>query len=280
MLEKTAPLPDSDIDQLLLDIVGIKQLLFCRLLLSHATLLPAALKASSVEDFLSDKDIADADLRDLCLKIECPGLQEIRDACADFGREEEDEDKEDEDDNDEDDWTDVHTDEDDGVPSRTYTRARLAKQGLTTHRHRKSWAPEREKQLEARRQIPQSFMEQTSKTNTQTFIDFGDVDTEGKFMPKMTRVNVCGRNIHNYPSEKSVPRRGWLQFSVIAKESHLYDVIQLCRSWEEFWELNVLVNFQYFPAAHSLIWKGDQFRSQLLQLVSMHFLMFRETLMP
>ncbi|KAI1444975.1 hypothetical protein F5Y02DRAFT_408701 [Annulohypoxylon stygium] len=68
------------------DIKEIKLLLFCRLLLSHASLLPAAIRASSVEEFLNDPDIAGSDLRDICLKVERPSLQDIRDACADLMR--------------------------------------------------------------------------------------------------------------------------------------------------------------------------------------------------
>ena len=84
--DKTAPIPDEDIDQLLEELAEIKLLLFCRLLLSHATVLPSALRAASVAEFLDDKEISDTDLRDLCLKMDNPGLQNIRDACADFGR--------------------------------------------------------------------------------------------------------------------------------------------------------------------------------------------------
>lgn len=57
-------------------------------------MLPAALKAANVEEFLSDKEVGDTDLRDLCLKMDNPGLQEIRDACADLGRGEEEDDDE------------------------------------------------------------------------------------------------------------------------------------------------------------------------------------------
>jgi len=60
--------------------------LFCRLLLSHATLLPAVLKANSVEEFLNDQEISTTDLRDLCLRMEKPDLQDIRDTCADLAR--------------------------------------------------------------------------------------------------------------------------------------------------------------------------------------------------
>ena len=58
-------------------------------------MLPAALRAATVEDFLNDKDVSDTDLRDLCLKMDNPELQEIRDACADLGRGAEDSEDED-----------------------------------------------------------------------------------------------------------------------------------------------------------------------------------------
>ena len=82
--DKTAPIPDEEIDKLLEEIAEIKLLLFCRLLLSHATVLPAAIRAHNLEEFLGDKEVTDADLRDLCLKMDSPGLQEIRDACVDL----------------------------------------------------------------------------------------------------------------------------------------------------------------------------------------------------
>lgn len=83
---RTAPLPEEDIDKLISDIAEIKALLLCRTLLSHATLLPAALRATSVEGFIDDPSISHTDLRDLCLKVEQPKFQELRDACADFAR--------------------------------------------------------------------------------------------------------------------------------------------------------------------------------------------------
>ena len=273
--ERTAPLPDREIDQLLLDIAEIKKLLLCRLLLSHAALLPAALKAASVEDFLNNKSIADADLRDLCLKMESPGLQEIRDACADLSRGDEKEDETEDDLQSAEYAEDIDTDRDDeeneqaGNRSLGIRRRIMPRRAFGSRALPHSWAPDREKRMQKRRHIPQSFLENFQEDKKNTLIDFGDLNAEGKFKPRKMKVKVCGRYIYNYPSERSVPRRGWLQFSIIAKDSHLYDVIKLCRSWDEFWELNVLVNFRYFPAAHWLIWKGDQSRQQLLQLVSM-----------
>ena len=58
----SAPLPDEEIDRLLEEITEIKQLLFCRMILSHASLLPAALRARSVEEFLGDGEVSLADL--------------------------------------------------------------------------------------------------------------------------------------------------------------------------------------------------------------------------
>ena len=71
----------------------IKHLLFNRLLLSHAGLLPIAIQADSVEDSLNDADVKDADQRDVCMKMENPRPQEVRDACAEPFRNE-DENKE------------------------------------------------------------------------------------------------------------------------------------------------------------------------------------------
>ncbi|MCJ1443476.1 MAG: hypothetical protein MMC23_003974 [Stictis urceolatum] len=93
--DKTSPLRNDEIDRLLAQIPEIKQLLLCRLLLAHATLLPAALRANSIEDFLADEEVTNVDLRDLTLKIEQPGRQELRDACADLHRPENEESTED-----------------------------------------------------------------------------------------------------------------------------------------------------------------------------------------
>lgn len=78
LLKRTAPLKDQDISQLITDITEIKMLLFCRQVMAHSALLPVALQANSVEDFLSDPSIADSDLRDLCLQVEQPSLQALR----------------------------------------------------------------------------------------------------------------------------------------------------------------------------------------------------------
>lgn len=84
--EKTAPMTNDEVETLINDIKEVKLLLFCRLVLAQASMLPAALRATSVEAFLSDAQVAESDLRDLCLKVEEPTLQHVRDACADFAR--------------------------------------------------------------------------------------------------------------------------------------------------------------------------------------------------
>ncbi|KAL8800251.1 MAG: hypothetical protein Q9182_005307 [Xanthomendoza sp. 2 TL-2023] len=263
--DKTAPVPDEEIDRLLVDMAEIKHLLFCRLLLSQATVLPAAIRASSVDEFLSDPEVTDTDLRDLALKLDNPGLQEIRDACADLGRGDEEEDG-------------GHGELDEEIAlDRTEERLkRLGFRDIGCKRDGlpRSWAPEREKQAakgKSERQAlpflsgnPITGGEEEGKP--QTMIDFGDFDDERKLTSKRMRVRICGRYIYNYPSERAVSRGSWLQFCLIAKDSDLHDAIKLCRHWDEFFALNILAIFQYFPAAKWLVWKGDHRRKQLLQL--------------
>jgi len=92
-----------------------------------------------------------------------------------------------------------------------------------------------------------------------------------------------GKYMYNFRSEKSLGRGGWYHFAVIAKDSDLYDVsvpnlimkivltvlqaIELCRNWNEFFELNILCVHHYFPAAKWTVWVGDLLRQQLLTLV-------------
>ncbi|KAH0050662.1 hypothetical protein KCU86_g23902, partial [Aureobasidium melanogenum] len=52
LTDKTFPLADDEVDTLMQQIPDIKQLLFCRLLLGYASLLPAALRAENVDEFL------------------------------------------------------------------------------------------------------------------------------------------------------------------------------------------------------------------------------------
>lgn len=252
---KTVSLPDDEINRLLAEIYEIKHLIFCRLLLSYASLLPAALRADSVDEFLNNKEIPYADLRDLCRKMEDPGLQEIRDACADLARnEEEDSDGE----------GDVSEDEDKSGNRKLKVRDMFRPRKLP-----RSWVSKRERQLKKHRKARGRLKEQSDALGDEVgaFIDFGAFDDEDQYKAKKMRIKVCGRSIYNYRSEKSMSRRGWLHFCIIAKNSNLYDAIQLCRNWDEFFELNILACFRYFPAANWLSWVGDQLRQQQLLLV-------------
>lgn len=61
-------------------------------------------------------------------------------------------------------------------------------------------------------------------------------------------------------------RGGWLQFSVIAKDCSLFQAVHLARSWDEFFELNILTLNHYFPAAHWASWMKSITVEQLLQV--------------
>lgn len=229
--DKTPSLPDDEIDRLLEEVTEIKHLLFGRRLLSHASLLPAAIRASSVEEFLDDGDVDSASLQDLSLELESLGLQEVHDAYADLLR------------------SDGESEGNEAEEEAT-TEVSKKKPSRWDWRHHdagpKIWKSKREKQSQKRRQKQQEVMKESSADTTEvSYIDFGDNEEEG---PKSQKMRV------NYPSEKAMKHGGWLHFCIIAKGSDLYDAIQLCRSWDEFFELNVLAIFQFFPASSWLLW--------------------------
>lgn len=223
---KTAPMTDEDIESVVKDITEIKVLLFCRLLLAQASMLPAALRATSVPEFLHDSGIAESDLRDLCLKVEKPSLQEIRDACADFARgddvDDEDEEEVDEDYEDE-------SFEDLLLEDRRYHNL-----------HSHDWL----------------FDKVMKKVGAKP----------RKKKKRKTKVTICGKSIWNHSSEKAMSRDGWLQFSIMAKDCDLKHAIQLCRNWNEFSELNLLTHWQYFPASNWASWGGNRLTEQLQDL--------------
>lgn len=230
---RTAPMTDDEIESAVKDIREIKLLLFCRLLLAQASMLPAALRSNSVEEFLNDADIVDSDLRDLCLKLEDPSLQQIRDACADFARgndaEEEAEDMSDESD----------TEDEDGD---TFADM-MADHDRYAHLHTDDWLPEK--------LFPDEL--KPLKENTRS-------------SSQKIRVNLCGKSVWNHASEKAMSRDGWLQFSIIAKDCDLKHAIQLCRNWAEFSDLNLLTHWQYFPASNWASWGTNRLIQQLQEL--------------
>lgn len=59
------------------------------------------------------------------------------------------------------------------------------------------------------------------------------------------RIKVCGRWIYNYPPEAKMSRRGWFQFAVLTGAS-ISTAASLCKSWQEFYELNILSLNGYF----------------------------------
>ncbi|WZH49461.1 Mfs allantoate protein [Fusarium acuminatum] len=231
--DKTAPMGDDEIESLIQDIREIKLLLFCRLVLVQASLLPAALRAASVDEFLNDTSVAESDLRDLCLKVAEPTLQDIRDACADFACG----DKENEE-------PSVEDDDDDGDES---LEDLLKGDSKYQHLHTSDWFRER-------------VMKQSESSGKKKKIK------KSRRSKARTKVTICGKSIWNHSSENAMSRDGWLQFSVMAKDCDLKHAIQLCRNWSEFSDLNLLALWQYFPASNWTSWVYDRFMQQLQQL--------------
>ncbi|KAM5360707.1 hypothetical protein ACJZ2D_013585 [Fusarium nematophilum] len=172
--EKTAPMTTDEIEQAVTDIKEIKLLLFCRLLLAQASLLPAAVRASGVREFLNDAEVAEADLRDLCLKFLAKSEKNMKGS-----------------------------------------KRKSRKKNKSRHK---------------------------------------------------TKVTICGKSIWNHASEKAMSRDGWLQFSIMAKDCHLRNAIQLCRNWAEFSDLNFLTLWQYFPASNWNSWGSNRLIQQLQEL--------------
>ena len=255
LANKTACLPDDEIDVLLKEVSEIKHLLFCRLLFSHAGLLPVAIRADSVEEFLNDADVKDADLRDICLKMENPRPQEVRDACADLFRNE-------------DENRDIGT---------CQGELQYANAGDTTRKVRtpaqhnerddlKPWMPKRSRKVKKEDDSRKNVFGRTVGPTEVRDIDFRVVDDQAEYGGQRIRVKICGRYIYNYPSEKSMSRGGWLHFCLIAKDSDLSDALKLCRKWDEFFELSILALYQYFPAANWISWATDREQTQLVTL--------------
>lgn len=235
--DKTPPMDDDEIETLMQDIKEIKLLLFCRLLLSHASLLPAALQATSVEDFLNDTKITEADLRDMCLKVEQPSLQDIRDACADLlrGDEPETEDKK------EDEYEDLSF-EDIILQDRRYSR------------------------LQGPAWFYDNLLAQRSKLLGEPVTSLRELLNLVPEQPEKTKIQICGKSIWNYSSESSMSREGWLQFSVLAKGCDIRKAVLLCRNWDEFSQLNFLASWQYFPASNWVSFGTDRLTKQLHDL--------------
>ena len=264
ILDRMPGIPPTETDKLMNEIAEIKHFLLCRLLLKDAVLLPAAQKAASLDEFFNDTEVKTQDLRDLCLKLEEPQLQDIRDACADFFRVDEEE---------------PDIDSDSG--STTDSEDDFYEQAENSDRHRKHplpnfWQSKREKRLKEdkaeKKALGQTMLQglETSDEHGKpgARINFGEIDDVEEFKKTNLRVRICGRNIYNYPKQSSMSRRGWFHFSIVAKDCSIWKAVELCKSWDEFFELNVLSLHVYFPSPQWGEWAGDMVRSQFLQFVS------------
>jgi hypothetical protein len=247
-------IPGEEVEKILEEVAEIKSLLLCRLLLSYAAMLPAALRAESVQAFMADNDVKTADLRDVCLRFERPTLQEVRDACADFFRGEDE--SEDESNN------GMDNDGEDDPDTKGLMK-------FHSKHISEKWRSEHEEKIDSHARTRGMISEAD-----RALVDFGVVNDEGKFQQRKIRIKLCGKHIYNYPSTGSVPRAGWLHYSVVTKNSSLFDAIELCRNWGEFWELNVLTVFNYFPSPKWEQWGGDRLQTQLLQLGFIPYLRF------
>lgn len=196
---KTITFPDDEIEQLLTQVSEIKHLLFCRLLLGHATLLPAALRANNVLEFLGDPEVSTSALRDICLKMDRPDLQDIRDACADLFRSE--------DEVDEDTISKMRQIDGDSHAGKKKLLPWKKKRGELPDK----WVPNREKQA----------MGKMLPDVGGSAVDFGEGGDQTKLSRKKIRVKICGRHIWNYPSDRAMNRGGWLQFCILAKDSRV-----------------------------------------------------------
>lgn len=264
---KTVTFPEDQIASLQDEIFQIKHFLFCRLLLGHAALLPAALRANSVEEFLVDEEVTAGALRDLCLKMENPGLQEIRDACADLFRSEDEADE---------DVEEPQEQQDDRDKLKKPFDIPVFKREKQKGDLPDKWVPKREQAKKAAEAMGAMPTVEAMLGGEGGAVDFGKT----KDSPTRTRkikVRICGRTIWNYPSNKAMNRGGWLHFCILAKESNLHDAIALCRHWDEFFELNILAIWGYFPGKNWAEWVGNRWRQQMLQL---GFIVYFESAMP
>ncbi len=262
--EGMPPMTANEADRLVGEIAEIKSYLFCRLLLNNAVLLPAAIKADSLDEFFKDIEVKTQDLRDLCLRLEQPQLQEIRDACADFFRKDDEPSEQEE----------AASDDEDSEPENEPRTSFKVKEKRHKHHLPSVWRSKQEKALKAPepedgaglRQMLDNLPDMNDSNGAA--IDFGVIDDKGEFQKSKMRVRICGRYIYNYPRKGSMKRAGWLHFSIIARGCSLGKAAGLCKTWDEFHELNILTLYRYFPSPEWLIWNGGMMNQQFLQVVS------------
>lgn len=186
-------IPTAEAARLVDEIAEIKYFLLCRLLLKDAVLLPAAQKASSLSDFFNNPQVKTQDLRDLSLKIEEPQLQDIRDACADFFRL---------DDEESDDGG-----EESSVESEDEIEEEPCKQDhRIKHPLPEIWLSKKEKQLRrtgsenaaSRMAMAESLKHQLGE-EPGARIQFGQDDNHNESKQANLRLKIFGRTIYNIP---------------------------------------------------------------------------------
>ncbi|KAF8541101.1 hypothetical protein BDD12DRAFT_539426 [Trichophaea hybrida] len=199
---------------------AIREYLLIRLITKNPALLGVALESGSINEFLHNPQVRNTDLRDLVLGLSNPPLQNIRDACADY-------------------WAGVALEKE---------AATIANQEEITGI---SPTKGKGKQL-AIRNSPPGKTSTPKKSRKYITIDgekipISDPATQDQndIVVLEERVKVCGRWIYNYPHERRLPRRGWFQFAMLTG-CNLWKAIELCNSWDEFYELNILSLQGYF----------------------------------
>jgi hypothetical protein len=183
---KTITFPEDQIQQLLTEIHEIKYLLFCRLLLGHVALLPAALRANSVDEFLTDPEVTTAALRDICLKMEKPSMQNIRDACADLFRSEEEEEE-----------ADIEMAKPDVNPA----SSDCDEHGMPMFKPKKAkgelpdtWKPKSEMAKMAKEMGQLPTFDSVMQAEEGGVVNFGE-NRDAKIPRKKIRVKICGKSI-------------------------------------------------------------------------------------
>jgi hypothetical protein len=168
-----------------------------------------------VKEFLADPEVSGAALRDLCLKMDNPSLQDIRDACADLFR------TEDEDDDNETETMGVSDDLSGEKTTEVVEEEDMMLFKLKKHKGElpDQWLPKRERNKQMAEELGamptlDSMLESGEGAPA---IDFGNI--KHTTPREKIRVKICGRSIWNYPSNKAMSRGGWLHFCIIAKDS-------------------------------------------------------------
>lgn len=78
-----------------------------------------------------------------------------------------------------------------------------------------------------------------------------------------TELTICGRRVSDRASDLSMPRIGWVYFSIMTRECDLRLATDLCRSWDEFIDLDLLTHCQFYPCLSWDSWGDNRMTWQL-----------------